>query len=313
MSKIPQCPSPRVCQLSPVPWTESKIPVLIYHGVLQVDQFVLMLETCPSEEMAARNLCDNDDIATSLVLDPFLGFQTHKMNTRYFSYLRFRSVNIRKEVLRKILERLQASGDLDDAFLALTAHHTLHKHLLRKSKLQEKVFKEHVLRYLRIFTDASGFEIRPCNRYSSEKNGAKVLVTRQWKKNEKMQFLVGCIAEMSPEEESSILRHGQNDFSVMYSTRKHCAQLWLGPAAFINHDCRPSCKFVSTGRDSACVQVLRDMGPGEEVTCYYGDGFFGENNENCECYTCERAKGGVFPPPPLENQKFEKNYMENTK
>uniref|UniRef100_UPI00358F9929 uncharacterized protein isoform X1 n=2 Tax=Myxine glutinosa TaxID=7769 RepID=UPI00358F9929 len=253
-------------------------------------QFVLMLETYPSEEMAARNLCDNDDLATSLVLDPFLGFQTHKMNTR------FHFVNIRKEVLRKILERLRAGGDLDEAFSALTAHHTLHKHLRRKSKLQEKVFKEHVLRYFRIFTHASGFEIRPCNRYSSEKNGAKVLATRHWEKNEKMQFLVGCIAEMSPEEESSILRHGQNDFSVMYSTRKHCAQLWLGPAAFINHDCRPSCKFVSTGRDSACVQVLRDMGPGEEVTCYYGGGFFGENNENCECHTCERRNQGKFRP-----------------
>lgn len=128
---------------------------------------------------------------------------------------------------------------------------------------------------MQMYNQDAGFTVQPCKRYSAENyEGAMLVATRNWNKGHILSSLVGVIGEMSPEEEKDLLKIGENDFSVMYSTRyahsstgadcnysgfrRHRAQLWLGPGAFINHDCRPNCTFVSNGNGhTAMIKVPR--------------------------------------------------------
>jgi hypothetical protein len=119
-----------------------------------------------------------------------------------------------------------------------------------------------------------------------------VTAIKYLRNGDKIPALNGCIVKLSEEEERMVRMQGKRDFSV--STRQDCAQLWLGPVRFTNHDCRPNCKFVPGGRNTVCIEVLRDIKPGQEICCFYAEDFFGDSNCDCECETCEGDNTGAF-------------------
>lgn len=99
-------------------------------------------------------------------------------------------------------------------------------------------FFSHMKRYLMMYMPNAGFEIARTMRYGiSDKVEARIVATQSFQAGDEIRCCSGIIAELTKDEEDSLKNR---DFSVMYSVKKKCMCLFLGPARFVNHDCKPN-------------------------------------------------------------------------
>lgn len=66
--------------------------------------------------------------------------------------------------------------------------------------------------------------------------------------------------------------------------------LMSGPIACVNHDCNPNCDYVTISNSVISVISKRDIKKNEEIFVSYGLNYFGIENINCECQTCNSKK-----------------------
>lgn len=138
------------------------------------------------------------------------------------------------------------------------------------------------------------------------------------------------------EEEEEMIKSTRRDFSIVVSSRNKTASLFLGPARFANHDCGANAGLMTTGAAGMEIIAVADIEIGDEITVSYGmpipprvaillswltgltgDHYFGEDNCDCLCQTCERgglngwSKGGdegntiPAPQPSIEQETAE--------
>lgn len=88
--------------------------------------------------MSPKELSENDDLATSLILDPILGFQTHKMNTRY------KPLRVKNDDLKKIAAEFIQAQNYEKTFSKVMAGEWIPRTVHNKSKLAQKRLQAHV-------------------------------------------------------------------------------------------------------------------------------------------------------------------------
>lgn len=139
---------------------------------------------------------------------------------------------------------------------------------------------------MQIYLPDCPFEVSSTNRYTITTHEASIVARRFIKRNETIKYLSGIQVLITPEEEAA-LSVRKKDFSIVVSSRSRMASLFMGPARFANHDCGANAKLVITSQATIDIVAVRHIEVGEEITVTYGDNYFGEDNCECLCQTCE--------------------------
>ncbi|KAM0414673.1 hypothetical protein ACHAPT_013476 [Fusarium lateritium] len=254
----------------------------------------------PSKTVAAKKqritlaqLSAYDDILTDALVDHVFYWTTVPKNRTSYHPSR----GVREEEITKILqEEAVLNKDLEAAEKRLLKTDGLKRFYngLRTDKEKED-FRRHLRRYVQIYLPDCPWEVSTTNRYTIVTHEAAVHARRFIKRNESIKYLSGVQVIITPEEEKEISSR-KKDFSIVVSSRSKCTSLFMGPARFANHDCDANAKLMRTSHAGIEIIATRSIGPGEEITVTYGDNYFGDNNCECLCKTCEDLLRNAWEP-----------------
>jgi histone-lysine N-methyltransferase SUV420H len=182
-----------------------------------------------------------------------------------------------------------------------------------KDEKEREHFTRHLARYVRIYMPDCPFEVTTTNRYTINEHEASVTAKREIKPREEIKYLTGVQVAMT-EEQEKVLELARKDFSLVISSRKKTRSLFLGPARFANHDCDANARLSTKGYDGMQIVAVKHIEVGDEITVSYGEDYFGEDNEECLCHTCEdRMVNGWAPFKPAESDDENEDEDEDEK
>ncbi|ATY64938.1 SET domain [Cordyceps militaris] len=155
-----------------------------------------------------------------------------------------------------------------------------------KTDKERDDFRRHLRRYINIYLPDCPWEVNSTNRYTIVTHEASITARRPIRRNESIKYLSGMKVHITPEEED-LISNRKKDFSIVVSSRSKSTSLFMGPARFANHDCNANAALMTTSQAGIEIVAMRNIAVGEEITVTYGDNYFGQDNCECLCKTCE--------------------------
>ncbi|OIW32899.1 hypothetical protein CONLIGDRAFT_651729 [Coniochaeta ligniaria NRRL 30616] len=240
--------------------------------------------TAKRQQLTLAQLAAYDDILTDALVDHTYYWTTIPKNRTTYHPSR----GVREEEISKLIQQhIILDEDLATAEAKLLATDGLRKfcNSLKTAKEKED-FRSHLRRYMSIYLPGCPFEVNATNRYTIVSYEASITARQLIKRNETIKYLAGIQVVITPEEEAEMALR-KKDFSLVVSSRTKSTSIFMGPARLCNHDCDANARLVTRGQAGIEIIACRDIEVGDEITVTYGENYFGDDNCECLCRTCE--------------------------
>ncbi|KAF2400823.1 hypothetical protein EJ06DRAFT_537689 [Trichodelitschia bisporula] len=254
--------------------------------------------------LTLAQLASYDDVLTDALVDHVYFWATIRKNRPRYSASRGMTDEDVAQIVRTAVIMENDIGKAATQLLELPGMRAYVRKLGTEDERQH--FERHLKRYLSMYLTDCPFEVNTTNRFTIETHEAAITARRTIAKGEVVRYLTGIQVAMTKEEEETLDVTSKN-FSIVMSSRKKVTSIFLGPARFANHDCDANARLSTIGANGMQVVTARDVDVGEEITVTYGPDYFGENNCDCLCRSCEMRKrnGWASGEPKVEQKEDE--------